>query len=37
MEALIVMALCGAVMALIGFIALAIDRRQQRRRHSQSK
>lgn len=37
MEALMVTALCGALMALIGFIALAIDRRQQRRRQRQSK
>lgn len=37
MEALIIPALCGGLMAIIGFIALAIDRRQQRRRHSHSK
>jgi hypothetical protein len=37
MDALVITALCGALLMIIGFGALAIDRRQHRRRHTDSK
>jgi hypothetical protein len=37
MEGLIVPGIFGALLAIAGFIAMAIDRRQQRRNQTKSK